>query len=95
MTRLSTTLPSNGALDRRWRSAVLWTVHDLRLSMERRRKLSLPNLCRLFEYHWRTTNPGREAVQVGTEAGRAFLRSIYPLYAPFWQRAHVTNGNGG
>jgi hypothetical protein len=71
---------SNDAVDRSWRAAILWTVHDLRLSIARRRKLSLPNACRLFEYRWRKVRPSEQTAAAATDAGRAFLKSIYPKF---------------
>jgi hypothetical protein len=81
MIRLASTFPSDDATDRRWRAAVLWAVHSLRLSVERRRKLSLSNLCRLFEYRWRRGRPQDAAASTGAEAGRTFLTRFYPTYA--------------
>ena len=73
---------------------MLWTVHDRRLSVARQRKLSLPNLCRLFEYRWRSTKPQREIAQAAGDAGRAFLQNIYPHYDRLRQRPRILNGNG-
>jgi hypothetical protein len=91
MTPNSPSFTSDPAADRRWRSAVLWTVHDLRISVVRRRKLSLPNLCRLFEYRWRKVSPGEPTAAVATDAGRAFLKSIYPKLAAAGKPANGQN----
>lgn len=91
MMPLTPIFSSENVADRRWRSAVLWTVHDLRLSMARRRKLSLPNLCRLFESRLRRELPDDEAANEGVELGRAFLVQFYPSY----RASHfLANGNG-
>ena len=83
---------SDQIADRHWRSSVLWTAHDLRLSLERRRKLSLSNLCRLFEYRWRKRAFDERLIKAGIEAGRTFLGSIYPK---FTIRPMNADGNGG
>jgi hypothetical protein len=59
-------------LNRRWRSAVLWTIHDLRRSTATRRPLSLPNLCRLFENRWHRACPEQQWAW-GLEAGKFVL----------------------
>ena len=62
-------------LDRHWRSAVLWTIHDLRLSTATRRPLSLPNLCRLFECRWQKACP-EQHLAWGLEAGKSVLGMV-------------------
>jgi len=69
--------------DRRWRSAVLWTIRDLKGSVARRRTLSLPNLCRLFDRRWQETQPAGDLVNRGRAIGRAFLRHYYIMRQPF------------
>jgi hypothetical protein len=61
--------------DRRWRAAVLWTLHDLRQSAARRRPLSLSNLCRLFELRWRSC--GEASSPDPLAAGRRILATAH------------------
>jgi len=68
--------------DRRWRSAVLWTIRDLRRSVASNRTLSLPNLCRLFDRRWQETQPAGDFARRGREMGRAFLRHYYLMRQP-------------
>jgi hypothetical protein len=96
MMRFAASFPSSAVdetTERRWRAAVLWTVHDLRLSRVRRRPLSLPNLCRLFENRWRSAKPNPEIAQPASEVGQAFLRNFYVQRAPSHQHPPKNNGH--
>lgn len=65
--------------DRRWRAVLLWTLRNLKQSILRRRTLSLPNLCRLFDRRWQA-HAGHAH---GRKAGRAVLAAYYRAYQPF------------
>lgn len=70
-------------LDRHWRWAVLWTIRDLQSSMARRRTLSLPNLCRLFDRRWQQAQATPNLLGRGRELGRTFLQHYYLMHQPF------------
>ena len=88
--KIPPTFDSVDPLYRRWRSAVLWTIHDLRRSAVTRRPLSLPNSCRLFEYRWYKACPGQRLAW-GLEAGRAVLGRLYEGRQPCDRPMRLTN----
>jgi hypothetical protein len=88
-----TTAPFNtdDPLDRRWRSAVLWTIHDLKNSAARHRTLSLQNICRLFERRWHAARPSEDTMRRGRELGREFLQNYYLAHQPFRQGVQLAH----
>ena len=81
-------------VDRHWRSAVLWTLRDLKGSIARQRTLSLPNLCRIFERRWHVSHPPYPLVLRGRQMGRAFISHYYLTYQPFRRQEAVVPHNG-
>jgi hypothetical protein len=71
--------PLNCPPDRAWRWACVRTLRDLRISIERNRPISLPNLLRL--YRRRVPDAGWEDGRI--EAGLDHLRGVYLRGQPF------------
>jgi hypothetical protein len=70
---------------RRW--ALLRTVHDLRISVARRRPITLPNLLRLYRRRITAlTLPAPASLAAPTPSGLDRLRRLYRRHQPFATR---------